>query len=245
VLGWQTAAASVSYFIGKLLQGLIVLWQPTWTPQAWQGTLLIWTILFVSLVFNTFFAKKLPIVEGVIVVLHVAGFFAVIIPMWVMGNRTDSEQVFTLFQDSMSWGSLPLATMVGLTGASSCFVGSEAGVHMAEEVRNAAYTIPRAMMWTWIGNGLMGWIMAITFCYCVGDTMSVLTSPLGPQIQVFLNTTGSRAGATGLTALLLVVGIFATVAVMATNSRQLFAFARDNGIPFSKHFSQVSQLSMI
>lgn len=46
----------------------------------------------------------------------------------------------------MMWGNLPLAVIVGLTGASSTFVGIEAGAHMAEEVQNAVYVIPRAMM---------------------------------------------------------------------------------------------------
>lgn len=241
VLGWQTAAATVSYLTGKQMQALIILWRPSYVPRAWQGTLLIWAVLLVCLVFNTFFSKKLPLVEGVIVVLHMAGFFAVIVPLWVMGDRGDTRQVFTLFQDNMGWGSVPLSTMVGLTGAASCFVGIEAGAHMAEEVRNAAHVIPRAMMWTWLGNGLMGWVMAITFCFCVGDTLSVLLTPLGSQqVQVFLNTTGSAAGATGLTCIMLVIGVFACVAVMATNSRQLFAFARDHGVPFSRVFSQVS-----
>jgi hypothetical protein len=138
-----------------------------------------------------------------------------------------------------------LAVIIGLTGASSTFVGVEAGAHMAEEVRDAASIIPRAMMWTLLGNGLLGWIMAITFCYCVGDTLFILTTPLGtPFIQVFLNTTGSVRGATGLTVLMLIIAIFACVAVMATNSRQLFAFARENGVPFSKIFSKASLLPL-
>lgn len=245
VLGWQTAAATVSYLTAKQLQALIILWDPSYMPLAWHGTLLIWGVLAVCLLFNTFFSKKLPLVEGVIVVLHVAGFFAVIIPLWVMGNRSNTGEMFTLFEDNMAWGSVPLSTMVGLTGAASCFVGIEAGAHMAEEVRDVAHVIPRAMMWTWLGNGLMGWIMAITFCFCVGDTVSVLLTPLGSQqVQVFLNTTGSAAGATGLTCIMLVIGVFACVAVMATNSRQLFAFARDKGVPFSGIFSQVSQMSV-
>jgi choline transport protein len=205
--------------------------------------MLIWAVLAICLVFNTFFSRRLPLVEGLIVVLHIAGFFAVIIPLWVMGDRSTSSNVFTLFQDNMMWGNLSLAVIIGLTGAASTFVGVEAGAHMAEEVRNAAYVIPRAMMWTWLGNGLLGWIMAITFCYCVGDTMSVLTTPFGtPFIQVFVNTTGSVGGATALTVLMLVIAIFACVAVMATNSRQLFAFARDNGVPFSNTFSKVGRL---
>lgn len=241
VLGWQTAAATVTYLGAKNIQGLIVMNDPTYFPAAWHGTLLIWAILVVCLVFNTFFSKHLPLVEGIIVVLHVAGFFAVIVPLWVMGDRTQSTQVFSLFEDNMIWNSVPLAVIVGLTGSASVFVGAEAGAHMAEEVRNASYVIPRAMMWTWFGNGLMGWIMAITFCYCVGDTVSILMTPTGvPMLQVFLNTTGSVAGANGLTAMLLIIGIFACVAVIAANSRQLFAFARDNGVPFSKFFSTVS-----
>jgi choline transport protein len=243
VLGWQTAAATVSYLAGKQIQGLIALNNPSYILKSWHGTMLIWSVLAICLVFNTFFSRKLPLVEGIIVVLHVAGFFAVIIPLWVMGDRSASSGVFTSVQDNMMWGNLPLAVIIGLTGASSTFVGVEAGAHMAEEVRNAASVIPRAMMWTWLGNGLLGWIMAITFCYCVGDTLSVLTTPLGtPFIQVFLNTTGSVRGATGLTVLMLIIAIFACVAVMATNSRQLFAFARDNGVPFSKVFSKVTRL---
>lgn len=40
---------------------------------------------------------------------------------------------------------------------------------MAEEVQDAARTLPQSMMWSINLNGLMGWLTAITFCYCIGD----------------------------------------------------------------------------
>ncbi|CAN9357324.1 unnamed protein product [Alternaria alternata] len=242
VLGWQTAAATVSYLAGKQIQGLIILNNPSYNPKAWHGTLLIWAILAVCLIFNTFLSRYLPLVEGGVVILHVVGFFAVIIPLWVMSDRThSSSEVFSVFQDNMMWGNLPFAVILGLTSATSTFVGVEAGAHMAEEVRDAAHVIPRAMMWTWLGNGLLGWVMAITFCFCVTDTISVLTTPLGtPFIQVFVDTTKSVGGATALTVLMLVIAIFACAAVVAASSRQVFAFARDDGIPFGSVFSKVS-----
>ncbi|KAF2261345.1 amino acid transporter [Lojkania enalia] len=241
VLGWQTATATVTYLAGHQVQGLIKLNHPEYESKPWQGTLLIWAILALGLLFNTFFSKRLPLIEGIIVILHVAGFFAVLIPLWVMADRAPASDVFGLFADNMMWGSTPLAVMIGLVGAASCFVGIEAGAHMAEEVRDAAYVIPRSMMWTWVVNGLLGWIMAITFCFCVTDTLGVLLTPLEvPFIQVFYNTTGSVGGATGMTCLMLVIAVFASVAVMATNSRQLFAFARDKGVPFSSFFGQIS-----
>jgi choline transport protein len=45
-----------------------------------------------------------------------------------------------------------------------------------------------------------------------------------------------------LTCITLVIGVFACVAVMTTNSCHLFAFARDSGVPFSKSPSQVSHV---
>lgn len=98
VLGWQTAAATVSYLAGKQIQGLIALNNPSYTPKSWHGTLLIWAVLGICWAFNTFFSRQLPLIEGIIVVLHVAGFFAVIIPLWVMGDwNTSAEDVFTVF----------------------------------------------------------------------------------------------------------------------------------------------------
>ncbi|ORY09606.1 amino acid permease-domain-containing protein [Clohesyomyces aquaticus] len=241
ILGWGTAAATVTYLAGNQIQGLIILNKASYTPKSWHGTMLIWAILLVCLLFNTFFSRKLPLVEGIIVVLHVAGFFAVMVTLWVMADRAPADTVFKVFTDNMGWGNIQLSVMVGLVGAASCFVGVEAGAHMAEEVRDAAYVVPRAMMWTWVGNGLMGWVMAITFCFCVTDTLAVLITPLGvPFMQVFLNATGSKGGATGLTCLMLIIGIFGCVAVLATASRQLFAFARDKGIPFSNFFAMIS-----
>jgi hypothetical protein len=114
------------------MQGLIVLHNPSYEPKAWHGTLLIWLILFICCLFNTFFSRKLPLIEGVIVILHVAGFFAVIIPLWVMGDRGDTAEVFTKFEDNSGWNNLPLSTIIGLVGAASTFIGSEAGVHMAD-----------------------------------------------------------------------------------------------------------------
>ncbi|KAK7179191.1 hypothetical protein DPSP01_012091 [Paraphaeosphaeria sporulosa] len=241
VLGWQSAAAITIYLSSNQIIGLIIMHNPTYIPKAWHGMMVMWAILAVCYLFNTFFSKKLPLVEGVIVVLHVAGFFAVIIPLWVMADRSSATDNFTLFVDNMGWNNVPLSTFIGLVGAASCFVGVESGAHMSEEVRNASQVIPRAMMWTWLGNGLFGWIMAITFCFCVTDTMSVLTTPLGVGfMQVFLNTTGSTTGATVLTVMMLTIGVFACVAVMATNSRQLFSFARDKGLPFSNVLGTIS-----
>lgn len=48
-------------------------------------------------------------------------------------------------------------------------LGADASVHMSEELKDAAYTLPRSMMWATTINGAMGMVTAITVAYCVGD----------------------------------------------------------------------------
>ena len=74
----------------------------------------------------------------------------------------------------------------------------------------------------------------------VGDVATVLATPTGyPFIQVFYNATRSKGGATAMTSIMIVLSTANGMTNMATASRQLFAFARDRGVPFSDWFQKV------
>ena len=85
--------------------------------------------------------------------------------------------------------------------------------------------------------------MLLTMCFCLGDLTTVLASPVSaigvPFIQVFANGVQSNAGASVMTVILLILSTFCCVTNVAAASRQLFAFARDKGIPFASFFSYV------
>jgi choline transport protein len=118
-------------------------------------------------------------------------------------------------------------------------------VHMSEEVRDAAYVIPRTMVWTTLANGAMGFAMLITFCCVLGSVDDALASPTKqPYLYVFYHTTGSVAGASVMGALVILMAVFCNLSITATSSRQLFAFARDKGIPFHMTFAYVSIFPM-
>lgn len=83
-------------------------------------------------------------------------------------------------------------------------------------------------------------LLASTFCYTAGDLDAALSSPTGyPIIEVFYQATGSVSGATGLTSILIVLSIMNNLTSMAGTSRQLFAFARDRGVPGHSWISRV------
>lgn len=58
-------------------------------------------------------------------------------------------------------------------------------LEVSEELKDASRTLPRTMIWSTVLNGLMGWIMIITFCFALGNLDEVLASATGyPYIQV-------------------------------------------------------------
>lgn len=92
-------------------------------------------------------------------------------------------------------------------------------------------------------SALSGFIMVLTFCFSVGDIESALSSPTGqPYIQVFYNATNSRTGTTVLTVVIATMTLCNTINNVASASRQLYAFARDRGLPFASTLSYVSRL---
>ena len=161
VLGWQAGTASGCFLAGTEIQGLIVLNYPDYVYQNWHGTLLTIAVVLVCAIFNTFLAKRLPLVEGIVLILHIAGFFAILVPLWVLGPRSSSAEVWTTFEDAGGWGNNGLACLVGIISPVVSMLGSDAATHMSEELRNASKSLPRSMISTAIFNGSLGFVMVV------------------------------------------------------------------------------------
>jgi amino acid transporter len=115
--GWQFSIVSTAFLSGTILQGLLILnYEDSYTYEGYHGTLLVIAITVFCIIFNVFLAKRLPFVEGVLLVIYIVGFFVIIIPLWVLAPRTDSETVFTKFNNEGGWNSYGTAFLVGISG---------------------------------------------------------------------------------------------------------------------------------
>lgn len=95
-------------------------------------------------------------------------------------------------------------------------------------------------MWSVGLNAVMGFIMAVTLIFTLGDVESVLATKTGyPFIQVFYNATQSLAATNVMTTIIIICLTSCCISEVATASRQVWSFARDNGLPFSSFLSQV------
>ena len=130
--GWQGAILSTSFLAGTIIQGLFALNMPNYVFERWHGTLLVIGIIAFSMLFNTFLAKKLPMIENLVLVLYIVGFFATIIPLWVLAPRNSAKSVFLEFSNGGNWSSTGTSVMIGLLGPVTSMLGFDCMVHMCE-----------------------------------------------------------------------------------------------------------------
>lgn len=132
VTGWQLNIAGASFLAGTSIQGLLILNLPDYIPHPWHGTLLVIAIVTFYVIFNTFLAKRLPMVEGLMLTVEIFCFFAVLIPLWTLGPRQDPSVVFTQFVNGGSWNSLAISIFVGSLSAGTSLIGADSAVHMGK-----------------------------------------------------------------------------------------------------------------
>lgn len=82
--------------------------------------------------------------------------------------------------------------------------------------------------------------MLIAILYCIGDIESALSTPTGfPFIEIFTYATRSTSGGTAVSALIIVMFGACAVSTLASASRQLWAFSRDNAVPNARMMTYV------
>lgn len=131
-IGWQGSVVGLSFVAGTIIQGLITLNDASYEPQPWHGTMLVIAVVVFCIVFNTTFAKNLPLLEGFILLLHVIGLFAIIIPLLILAPRNSAKDALTTITNGGGWSSNGVAYMVGLLTPLGSMMGFDCAVHMCK-----------------------------------------------------------------------------------------------------------------
>ena len=153
---------------------------------------------------------------------------------------------------------MALSVMIGQLPALAAFMGIDTvstvreiylegrmltikAVHMAEEVKSASNTLPKILLSGLAVNFVQVFLTTVTMAYHLPDLKPALEdSSTYPAIYIFKQSM-SRVWLTcvlALTCLTLMVG---NMSWLAAVSRDLFAFARDNGLPFSSWICKIDQ----
>ena len=242
VLGWQACITAATYLTGTGIQGIVILTVPTYNPKRWHGTLISWAVAICAFGINTFVSTVLAKIEAIVLVLHIVGFVALLIPLVYLAPHSSPRDVFTLFLNAGDWPTQTLSFFVGIIGIVFAFVGTDGAIHMSEEVKNAALVVPHSMILSVLVNGALGFAMVVAVLFCLGDIDKITSTPPTqfPFMAIFAQAAGSNAGGAGMVAVIMFMFVCATTAVLASSSRMTWSFARDLGLPYSNYLSRVS-----
>lgn len=116
-------------------------------------------------------------------------------------------------------------------------------IYIAEEISDSSLVLPRAIMWSVAPNAILGLLVILTLAFTSGDIEQVLqTRTKEPFIQIFYDVTQSKAAATVMASIVIILLCSCCFSEVATSSRQLWSFARDRGFPASSWLSEVCGL---
>ena len=117
-----------------MLQGLALMTNADYNATQWQIPLIYWLVLIFGVLFNTVAVRFLPQIEALVLILHVLGFFAILIPVAVYGIRTDASMVFNTWLNAGNWPTQGLSFLIGLVGPAFGLLGGDAAVHVSKIV---------------------------------------------------------------------------------------------------------------
>lgn len=113
--------------------------------------------------------------------------------------------------------------------------------HMSEEVRDAATAVPIVMMATWVINYVTIFVALLTIVYHMPDVPAALNDSTDYPVIYVLRETMSLAWLNVVLTVILVLLLLGNLSYLAGVTRDVYAFARDQGLPFSDWISRVDK----
>ena len=118
-------------------------------------------------------------------------------------------------------------------------------VRPGDEVKGPRTRVPHSMITAVVLNSILQFIFMVIVMFTIGNVDQVANSPTGlPIIEVYYQATNSVHATNFLVVLMALILFISLFNIFASVSRLVWAFARDNGLPFSRTFSKVSTRSL-
>ncbi|KAJ3495377.1 hypothetical protein NLG97_g3439 [Lecanicillium saksenae] len=247
VSGWTSTLALQAgnalgvLLVGTLIQTIIVVNVEDYAAPRWHGSLFVIVAVCFAFTGSVIGYRVLHYWQNAAFAIHVMAYFAILIPIWVNAPEATHEQVWIKFENGGNWSSMGLAILIGQLPGTSFQVGIDAAAHMSEEVRNAATAVPKAMLLTYVLNFALLLPMILTAVYHMPDLTPALEDDSTYPFVYVLKQSMSTGWVTVILVILVVILVGSNITFLTATSRDLYAFARDDGLPFSQWLSQVSK----
>ncbi|KAK3388263.1 amino acid permease-domain-containing protein [Sordaria brevicollis] len=243
LLGQVAVTTGITFGLAGLVSTAITVKNPDYEQTPAKTIGIYAALLFSHGVVNTFGVKALRWLNNVSIILHSAGITALCIAVLVKAPKLQSAKfVFGTYHDGTAaepdgaegWGQRASPAYVVLCGAlmsQYTLTGFDASAHLSEETKKASWSAPIGVVSSVGFSSIFGFFVLMAFLFSIQDFEQVLDNRYGqPVLQIFVDVLGED-GALVLFGLIMVCVWHCGLFSMTSNSRMMFAFARDRGIP--------------
>lgn len=157
-----------------------------------------------------------------------------------VGEFNHARYIFGNFENARTWSdgwSFLLSWMPCIWTIASF----DSCIHMSEECKNPTRKVPIGIISSILVAWIVGWCVCIVLCACIKDqnVPRLLNSQTGLVVaQVIQDSLGNK-WAVAFMALICAGQYLMGLSILIALSRQVFSFARDNGLPFVYEYVKV------
>lgn len=210
--------------------------------EGWSNFLILYAIILLSHgILNHFGIRLVARLNDISAIYHIIGVGILITALLIFGPK---QSVSHVFQMGFTTSKYPywLAFMLGLLQAQWTFTGYDASAHITEETVNPRVKAAWGVYLSVLISAAVGYIMlfAVTMAAQNNAAVAAATNPFIFIVEKALGGTAGRA-------ILWVVTIamwFCGLSSVTSNSRMIYAFARDGGMPKSHIWAGISKKYM-
>ncbi|KAL2186971.1 amino acid transporter [Thermothelomyces heterothallicus CBS 203.75] len=251
LLGQVAVTTGISFGLAGLIPTAVTVKHPDFTPTPRVTIGIYAAVLLSHALVNTLGVRALKYLNNVSIALHSAGITSLCVAVlakapthqpasFVFGRFHDGTAAAEGAEGAEGWGVRASSVYVAVCGAllsQYTLTGFDASAHLSEETRKASWSAPIGVVSSVGFSALFGFFVLMALLFSIQDFAAVLDSRYGqPVLQIFVDVAGED-GALALFTLIMVCVWHCGLFSMTSNSRMMYAFARDGGIhPF---FSKV------
>ncbi|AJR77038.1 choline transporter [Saccharomyces cerevisiae] len=235
-------SASTTLSVATEVVGMYALTHPEFIPKRWH-IFVCFELLHLFLMLFNCYGKSLPIISSSSLYISLLSFFTITITVLACshGKFNDAKFVFATFNNETGWKNGGIAFIVGLINPAWSFSCLDCATHMAFEVEKPERVIPIAIMGTVAIGFVTSFCYVIAMFFSIQDLDAVLSSTTGaPILDIYNQALGNKSGAIFLGCLILFTSFGCVIACHTWQARLCWSFARDNGLPLSRLWSQVN-----
>ncbi|KAK0717401.1 amino acid/polyamine transporter I [Lasiosphaeria miniovina] len=242
LLGQVAVTTGISFGLATLIPTAITVKNPNFAPTP-AVTIGIYAAILVShAVVNSFGVRTLRYLNNISILLHSVGVTALCIAILAKApTHQPASFVFSTFSDGTGvdgegWSIRASPVYVAVCGslmAQFTLTGFDSAAHLSEETKNASWSAPIGVVSSVGFSALFGFLVLMAYLFSIQDFNATVNSPYKqPVLQILVDIAGED-GALVMFSLIMICVWHCGLFSMTSNSRMMFAFARDRGIhPF-------------